>query len=94
MLALFATLRSAACCVYSLLWCQQTATGIDAILRAPANHNKQPELNCWETNHKSIKTHLLVAATVSTGHRASLRVDLVPVKAVVAALGRCAGRQV
>ncbi|KAH7108873.1 hypothetical protein B0J11DRAFT_602078 [Dendryphion nanum] len=41
-------------------------------------HDKQRELSFWKTHHKGIKTHLPTAATVSTGHCASLRVDLVP----------------
>ena len=52
----------------------------DAHQLLTGKHDKQRELDSWKSITKSTKTHLPVAATVSTGHRASLCVDLVPVE--------------
>ena len=43
-------------------------------------HHPQRELNFWNYHHENVQIHLPEAATLSTGHHASLRVGLVPVE--------------
>jgi hypothetical protein len=45
-----------------------------------AKHHTQRELNFWYYHRKIVQIHLPEAATLSTGHHASLRVGLVPVE--------------
>jgi hypothetical protein len=71
--------------LYSCLYKRSISSSVSSLVAVHSNcsgqkHDKQRELSFWKTHHKSIKAHLPVAATASTGHHASLCVDLVPVE--------------